>query len=305
MLDAFAEYLAYQKRSSQHTITAYMTDLTQFEEFYEKLCLEEGQKLEEITLDKVSSQDVRCWVISLVETQQDGTKLNHKSVNRKLSALKSFYNFLEMKGLVEKNPVSKIKRLKISKNLPLFVMEDGMEKLLEEVPFEEGFEGIRDKLIIELLYGTGIRLSELLGLKISDVNLHKATIKVLGKRNKERIIPIHDVLLDFLKKFLQLKGIVEGMSSDDYLITTTSGEKAYPMMIWRIVKKMLDQVSTLERRSPHVLRHTFATHLLNNGADLNAIKDLLGHNTLASTQIYAHNSVEKLKRVFEKAHPKA
>jgi integrase/recombinase XerC len=305
MLDAFADYLAYQKRSSQHTITAYMTDLAQFAEFYEKLCLEEGQKLEEITLDKVSAQDVRCWVISLVETQQDGTKLNHKSINRKLSALKSFYNFLEMKGLVEKNPLNKIKRLKISKNLPLFVIEDGMEKLLEEVPFAEGFEGIRDKLIIELLYGTGIRVSELLGLKISDINLHKATIKVLGKRNKERIIPIHDILLDFLKKFLQLKGIVEGMSSDDYLITTTSGEQAYPMMIWRIVKKMLDQVSTLERRSPHVLRHTFATHLLNNGADLNAIKDLLGHNTLASTQIYAHNSVEKLKRVFEKAHPKA
>jgi integrase/recombinase XerC len=305
MLDSFAEYLEYQKRSSQHTITAYMTDLAQFEEFYEKLCLEEGQKLEEITLDKVTLQDVRCWVISLVETQQDGTKLNYKSVNRKLSALKSFYNFLEKRGLVEKNPVSKVKRLKISKNLPLFVIEDGMEKLLEEIPFEDGFEGIRDKLIIELLYGTGIRLSELLGLKISDINLHKATIKVLGKRNKERIIPIHDILLDFLKKFLQLKGIVEGMSSDDYLITTTHGEQAYPMMIWRIVKKMLDQVSTLERRSPHVLRHTFATHLLNNGADLNAIKDLLGHSTLASTQVYAHNSVEKLKRVFEKAHPKA
>lgn len=305
MLDSFAEYLEYQKRSSKHTITAYMTDLAQFEGFYEKLCLEEGQKLEEITLDKVTLQDIRCWVISLVETQEDGTKLNHKSVNRKLSALKSFYNFLEKKGLVEKNPVSKVKRLKISKNLPLFVVEDGMEKLLEEVPFEDGFEGIRDKLIIELLYGTGIRLSELLGLKISDINLHKATIKVLGKRNKERIIPIHDILLDFLKKFLQLKGIVEGMSSDDYLITTANGEQAYPMMIWRIVKKMLDQVSTLERRSPHVLRHTFATHLLNNGADLNAIKDLLGHSTLASTQVYAHNSVEKLKRVFEKAHPKA
>jgi integrase/recombinase XerC len=305
MLESFGEYLEYQKRSSKHTITAYMTDLAQFEEFYEKLCMEEGQRIEEITLDKVTLQDVRCWVISLVEQREDGTKLNHKSINRKLSALKSFYNFLEKRNLVEKNPVSKIKRLKINKNLPLFVIEGSMEKLLEDVPFDDGFEGVRDKLIIELLYGTGIRLSELLGLKISDINLYKETIKVLGKRNKERIIPIHAILLDFMKKYLQLKGIVEGMDSDDYLITTINGEQGYPMMIWRIVKKMLDQVSTIERRSPHVLRHSFATHLLDNGADLNAIKDLLGHSTLASTQVYAHNSVEKLKRVFEKAHPKA
>jgi integrase/recombinase XerC len=305
MLDSFAEYLEYQKRSSKHTVTAYMTDLAQFEEFYEKLCTEDGQKLEEITLDRVTLQDVRCWVISLIEQKDDGTKLNNKSVNRKLSALKSFYTFLEKRNVVAKNPVNKMKRLKISKNLPLFVIENGMEKLLEEVPFEDGFEGIRDKLIIELLYGTGIRLSELLGLKVSDINLHKQTIKVLGKRNKERIIPMHAVLLDFLKSYLQLKGVIEGMDSDDYLITTEKGEPAYPMMIWRIVRKMLDQVSTIERRSPHVLRHTFATHLLDNGADLNAIKDLLGHSSLASTQVYTHNSVEKLKKVFEKAHPKA
>ncbi|MCU0393398.1 MAG: tyrosine-type recombinase/integrase [Thermoflexibacter sp.] len=305
MLEAFSEYLEYQKRYSKHTLTAYMTDLAQFEEFYEKLCQEEGQKIEDISLDKATLQDVRCWVISLVEQQEDGSKLNHKSINRKLSALKAFYHFLEQRKLIERNPVNKIKRLKISKNLPLFVIEDGMEKLLEEVPFEDGFGGVRDKLIIELLYGTGIRLSELINLKISDIDLYKSSIKVLGKRNKERIIPIHEVLLDFLKKYLQLKGIVEGMTSDDYLLTTIQGEQAYPMMIWRIVKKMLDQVSTIERRSPHVLRHTFATHLLDNGADLNAIKDLLGHSTLVSTQVYTHNSVEKLKRVFEKAHPKA
>ena len=305
MLDSFAEYLEYQKRSSKHTITAYMTDLAQFEEFYERLCQEDGQKLEEISLDKVNLQDVRCWVISLIEQQQDGTRLNNKSVNRKLSALKSFYTFLEKRNLVTQNPVSKMKRLKISKNLPLFVVENGMEKLLEEIPFEDGFEGIRDKLIIELFYGTGIRLSELLGLKMSDINLYKQTIKVLGKRNKERIIPIHAILLDFLKNYLQLKSVIEGTSVDDYLITTINGEQGYPMMVWRIVKKMLDQVSTIERRSPHVLRHTFATHLLDNGADLNAIKDLLGHSTLASTQVYTHNSVEKLRRVFEKAHPKA
>lgn len=305
MLESFAEYLEYQKRYSKHTVIAYMTDLAQFEEFYEKLCTEDGYRLEEITLDKVTLQDVRCWVISLIEQKDDGTKLNNKSVNRKLSALKSFYTFLEKRNIVAKNPVNKMKRLKISKNLPLFVIENGMEKLLEEVPFEDGFEGIRDKLIIELLYGTGIRLSELLGLKISDINLHKQTIKVLGKRNKERIIPMHAVLLDFLKSYLQLKGVIEGMDSDDYLITTPNGEQGYPMMIWRIVRKMLDQVSTIERRSPHVLRHTFATHLLDNGADLNAIKDLLGHSSLASTQVYTHNSVEKLKKVFEKAHPKA
>lgn len=305
MLESFAEYLEYQKRYSKHTVIAYMTDLAQFEEFYEKLCTEDGYQLEEITLDKVTLQDVRCWVISLIEQKDDGTKLNNKSVNRKLSALKSFYVFLEKRDIVTKNPVNKMKRLKISKNLPLFVIENGMEKLLEEVPFEDGFEGIRDKLIIELLYGTGIRLSELLGLKVSDINLHKQTIKVLGKRNKERIIPMHAVLLDFVKSYLQLKGVIEGMDSDDYLITTPSGEQGYPMMIWRIVRKMLDQVSTIERRSPHVLRHTFATHLLDNGADLNAIKDLLGHSSLASTQVYTHNSVEKLKKVFEKAHPKA
>jgi len=305
MLESFADYLEYQKRSSKHTVTAYMTDLSQFEEFYEKLCTEDGLKLEEITLDKVTLQDVRCWVISLVEKKEDGTKLNNKSINRKLSALKSFYNFLEARNVVAKNPVNKMKRLKMSKNLPLFVVENGMEKLLDNVPYEDGFEGIRDKLIIELLYGTGIRLSELLGLKIEDIDLYNQAIKVLGKRNKERIIPMHFALLDLVKNYLQVKSLVQGVDAENYLITTMNGEQGYPMMIWRIVRKMLDQVSTIERRSPHVLRHTFATHLLDNGADLNSIKDLLGHSTLASTQMYTHNSVEKLKKVFEKAHPKA
>jgi integrase/recombinase XerC len=203
------------------------------------------------------------------------------------------------------NPMLKIRALKTDKTLPKYVEEKPMENLLDDMQFSDDFTGFRDKLVIELLYGTGMRLAELIGLKITDLNLYNNTLIVLGKRNKQRVIPVNKSLVEAIKKYLTLRTDITGDTSNTYLILTDSGTQAYPMFIQRLVKKYLSLVTSLEQRSPHVLRHTFATHLLNRGADLNAIKDLLGHTSLAATQVYTHNSIEKLKKVFKQAHPKA
>ena len=228
----------------------------------------------------------------------DDEQLHPRSVNRKISALRAYYKFLESRGYIVLSPVKNLKRIKTDKPLPLFVKEHEMRKLFDSIAFSEDLEGQRDKLVFELLYGTGIRISELLDLRKSDVNFYEATIKVCGKGEKERIIPLNQILLDFLKKYVQLNHC-------EYLVITDKGEKAYKMLVYRIVRNVLEQITTTERKSPHVLRHTFATHLLEKGADINAVKDLLGHRTLVSTQVYTHNTMERLKAVFEKAHPKA
>lgn len=287
MIETFLKYLEYEKRYSKHTIVSYHTDLNQFQQFLSK-------NFPELTLSAVDYRVLRSWIVSLVDD-----KIENTSVNRKIAALRSFYKFLLKREYIKEDPTWKLKVLKKSKKLPQFVNEDDMVRLLDQVEFEEDFVSLRNKLILEIFYGTGIRLAELLNLKEQDINFHNQTIKVLGKRNKERIIPFSNSLDGSIKKYQGVK-----TTSSDYLLTTDSGEQLYPMLVYRIVKKYLALVN-VDKRSPHVLRHTYATHLLNKGAELNAVKDLLGHTSLAATQVYTHNSIEKLKSVFKKAHPKA
>jgi len=291
MIDTFLKYLRFEKRYSEHTLTAYRKDLTQLEIFL-------SEEFETSDFKDVQHAHLRNWMVSLMESG-----LEPKSVNRKMASVKAFYKFLLAREYVASNPTGRLKSLKVDKKLPSFVRESEMITLLDQIEFSRDFFGARDRLILELLYATGIRLTELINLSDPDVNLYQGSIKVLGKRNKERVIPMAEFIVKSIKEYQQLRNAEFGYC--DYLLVTDSGNKLYPMMVYRIVKKYLDQVTTIAKRSPHVLRHTFATHLLNKGADLNAVKDLLGHTSLAATQVYTHNSMEKLKSVFDQAHPKA
>jgi len=291
MIDTFLKYLRFEKRYSEHTLTAYRKDLTQLEIFL-------SEEFETSDFKEVQHAHLRNWMVSLMESG-----LEPKSVNRKMASVKAFYKFLLAREYVASNPTGRLKSLKVDKKLPSFVRESEMITLLDQIEFSKDFFGARDRLILELLYATGIRLTELINLSDPDVNLYQGSIKVLGKRNKERVIPMAEFIVKSIKEYQQLRNAEFGFC--DYLLVTDSGNKLYPMMVYRIVKKYLDQVTTIAKRSPHVLRHTFATHLLNKGADLNAVKDLLGHTSLAATQVYTHNSMEKLKSVFDQAHPKA
>ncbi len=293
MVNEFLTYLSVEKRYSKHTTVSYRNDLSNLTEFL--LTTYEFNTPEFATYPML-----RSWIVMLVD--QD---MQPKSVNRKIACLRSFYHFLMKKESITKDPTLKIRALKVKKSLPVFVEEDNMIKLLDQIEFADTFEGTRNKIVLELLYGTGIRLSEIIGLKTSDINVFQKTIKVLGKGNKERIIPIHDTFLALQKDYLTKKKIESIGNNVEFFIVTNNGEQAYPMFIYRLVREYLDQVTTVDKRSPHVLRHTFATHLLNKGADLNAIKDLLGHTSLAATQVYTHNSIDKLKAIFDQAHPKS
>ncbi|MDN5215763.1 tyrosine-type recombinase/integrase [Fulvivirgaceae bacterium BMA12] len=293
MIQSFLKYLTYERRYSQHTITSYDCDLKQFQKFI-------SDNFTGVTLEDISYHHIRAWIIHLME--QD---LNPGSVNRKIVSLRSFYKYLLQEGTIQTDPTTKVKVLKTPKKLPDFVQEEDMQRLLDHFTFDDDFAGWRDRLILELLYGTGIRLSELTGLKESDIDLFHHQIKVLGKRNKERIIPFEKNLKNIFSNYLDKKNSLFDHNRNEYLLVTDKGGKSYPMMIYRVVKKYLAIFTTVEKKSPHVLRHTFATHLLNKGADLNAVKDLLGHASLAATQVYTHNSLDKLKRVFDQAHPKA
>ncbi|MGK7394790.1 MAG: tyrosine-type recombinase/integrase [Candidatus Cyclobacteriaceae bacterium M3_2C_046] len=293
MKNSFLKYLEYEKRYSQHTITSYSNDLNQFETFV--LTLDPENKIEQ-----ADHNLIRNWIINLVERN-----ISPRSVNRKITTLRTFYKFLIKRGLAEKDPTFKIKILKTKKQLPRFVSEKELVELFNRADFKDDFLGCRDRLIFELLYGTGIRLSELINLKHSDIDLFDQTIRVLGKRKKERVIPFTKNLKRTIENYSSKKNDHFHGNAAEYLIVTDNGEQSYPMNIYRVVKKYLDQYTTVEKRSPHLLRHTFATHLLEKGADLNAVKDLLGHANLAATQVYTHNSLEKLKKVFDQAHPKA
>jgi integrase/recombinase XerC len=290
MISAFIQHIASEKRLSPHTVTAYSNDLAQFEVFIKN-------EFSEINLLEVSFQEIRSWIVQLSDN-----KLDSKSINRKIATLKSFFHYLFKHKHIEIDPTTKLKSLKIKKTLPSFVKENEMNSLLDAQPYGNDFEGVRDKIVIELLYGTGIRLSELINMSDGDVDLYANQIKVTGKRNKQRIIPINKSLADLLSVYLKLK---QNKFGGNELIMTDLGKKAYPMFIQRITEKYLVQNTNLKKTSPHVLRHTFATHLLNEGADLNAIKDLLGHSSLAATQVYTHNSIKKLKDIHKLAHPKA
>lgn len=293
MVNSFLKYISFEKRYSSHTVTSYQTDLRQFSEFI-SLKFNISDSIEATQLM------VRSWILSLMD---DG--IAPKSVNRKIASVRSYYKFLLKRERIEKDPTARIKLLKVAKELPSFADEAELTIKLDGKYYDEGFVGTHQKLIMELLYGTGIRLSELLGLKESDIDRHDRTIKVLGKRNKERVIPISVSLIQIIDDYIDEKNHAFPTNLNGDLIVTIKGGKAYPMLVYRTVKKYLDNVSSVEKKSPHTLRHTFATHLLNKGADLNAVKDLLGHSSLAATQVYTHNSLEKLKAVFDQAHPKA
>ena len=293
MIETFLQHLTFEKRLSQHTLTAYAKDLEQFKEFLEKT-----YQLQDLA--KADFRMIRGWAVSMVEAE-----LHHRSVNRKLATLRSFYGYLLRCKAITINPMLRVSSLKTDKPLPQFVEEKSLQLLFDEITFPLDFEGTRDRLVLELLYGTGMRLAELITLRDGDINAYDQTLRVFGKRSKERVVPIYKGLVEMIKQYQQFRNEQFPNPPDQSLILTNKGEPAYPVLIQRIVKKYLSAVTSLQKRSPHVLRHTFATHLLNNGADLNSIKDLLGHSSLAATQVYTHNSIEKLKKIYKQAHPKA
>jgi integrase/recombinase XerC len=291
MIKSFLRYLQFEKRYSEHTVIAYAADLEQYAVFL----AQEG-----IEISKADYSSIRLWVISLVE---DG--LHPATINRKMASLRSFYKFLRRQELIADDPCQRLQALKTPKRLPEFLQEKDISKLFDHHEFDHSFFGLRDKLILELLYGTGMRRAELVGLEDSSINFNKNQIKVLGKRNKERVIPVTTTVIGLITAYNQQKLDHFDNLKTTALIVTDKGEACYPMLVYRTVVKYLAGVVSLDKKSPHVLRHSYATHLLNNGADLNAVKDLLGHSSLAATQIYTHNSLEKLKKVFQQAHPKA
>ncbi|WP_342645747.1 tyrosine-type recombinase/integrase [Mucilaginibacter sp. CSA2-8R] len=294
-LEQFISYIKYEKRYSPHTVTAYESDLTQFYAFLND---------PEITVNhpaEVTHQHIRSWMVSLMDQQ-----LTARSINRKVATLRKYFRFLLQGQHIAAMPTARIQTPKIARQLPVVVEEDRLSRLLDnEEVFAPDFAGQRDKLVVEFLFGTGIRLAELLGITDADLNVQENVVKVLGKRNKQRIVPINKELSNLLQHYLGLrKNEIFGNKSLKLIVTNT-GADAYPKMIYLIVQKYLTHISTQQKRSPHVLRHTFATSLLNKGADLNAIKDLLGHASLNATQVYTHNSVERLKSIYKQAHPKA
>ncbi len=295
-LERFITYIQFEKRYSPHTVTAYKADV---EQFYAYLTLN-YQVLP--PLQDITHHDIRSWMMELM----DNEKLTARSVNRKIASLRKYFKFLMQEGVVNTNPTARIISPKMPKALPVVVEEEPLTNMLnnDEI-FGDDFPGVRDKLVIELLFGTGIRLSELLGLSDTDYDAYEQTIKVLGKRNKQRIVPVNRELATLLNDYLLLKKNQNFYNNLLTLIVTNKGTKPYPKLVYIIVQKYLSNISTQIKKSPHVLRHTFATSLLNRGADLNSIKELLGHANLSATQIYTHHSVERLKSIYKLAHPKA
>ena len=290
----FLDYLKYEKRSSEHTVTAYEGDLTQFEQYL-------ADNFGGVKMLETEPLMVRAWMMELLEKE-----ISARSVGRKVSALRAFFRYHVKLKNVTVNPMEAVTAPKVKKRLPQFVEEPDMENLFSEELFADNFEGWRDRFIIELFYVTGMRLSELINIRRHDLDLYACTVKVLGKRNKERIIPFSTRVKDVALKYLALfDEKYPEISENFYIFVAPNCNKIYPKAVYRIVRKYLDLVTTIDKRSPHVLRHTFATHLLNHGADINAIKEILGHASLAATQIYTHNSIEKLKNIYNQAHPRA
>jgi len=285
--DQFLNFLQYEKRYSPLTVTAYRNDLDQF-----ILFLKEQYQVNDIA--NVNHQFIRSWIVNLIEN-----KISTRSVNRKITTLKTYYKFLIREKAVEKNPMIKILSPKSSKKLPVFVEKAGMDELLDNIEFGDGISAQRNKLILEMFYATGMRLSELINIKLSHIDLNNSTMKILGKGNKERLLPFSDQLK------ISILGYLKKVKPKEWLFTTDSGKKLYPKLVYRIVNDYLSKVTTISKKSPHVLRHTFATHMLNNGADLNAIKEFLGHANLSATQVYTHNTIKKLTNIYKQAHPKA
>jgi len=292
LLDRYLEHLAYEKRSSAHTVAAYRRDLLQFQSFLA------GEGVE--PLEKADDQLVRAWLMHLIEQKE-----SPRTVSRRLSALRGFFRFANRTGTIHTDPMALVEAPKLPKRLPEFVGASNMKQLFEEVIWQPGYKGLLDRLVMEILYGTGMRLAELIGMRVSDLDTHTKTLRVLGKRNKERIIPIPGPLLATLKDYSTARVALLGEpKGDEPLLVGGKGEPLSRRGVQRLVAHYLGGVTSQRKRSPHVLRHTFATHMLENGADLNAVKELLGHAGLAATQVYTHNTVEKLKRVHAQAHPR-
>ncbi|MBS1658341.1 MAG: tyrosine-type recombinase/integrase [Bacteroidetes bacterium] len=292
-LRSFLSYLKSEKRYSSHTIKAYETDLQQLQQFL-------LTTFETNDLLTVSHTHLRSWMVSLMEQG-----ISARSINRKISSLKTFYRFEMRRGNIKVSPASKLVSPKVKKRLPVFVNEAQMGELFRQESGECEFSVVRNELVIELLYNTGMRVSELVGLKDSSIDRYAGNVKVLGKGNKERIIPMSKEMINSLKQYKELRNKLFDRNATDTLLVTDSGKPVNSRYVYRIVNSTLAKFTTLDKKSPHVLRHTFATHLLNKGAEISAIKELLGHASLAATQVYTHNTIEKLKDIYKKAHPKA
>ncbi len=291
-IDSFLNYLKYEKRSSRHTIVAYEGDLKQFADYM----IEMGITDECL----IKSRFIRNWVVAL-----HYNNLKARSIHRKIASLKAYYKHLLRQELIETSPVEGVVLPKLPKNLPDFVKEKEMDFLLDQVVFEPDYSGMRDRTIIDLFYGTGIRLSELISLKDKNFDLTKGLVKVLGKRNKERLIPMNKSTVHSVSNYIDYRNKSFGANRGDSFFLTDKGENIYHKMVYRIVNKHLKAVTTMAKKSPHILRHTYATILLNRGADINAIKELLGHANLNATQVYTHNTFEKLSSIYNQAHPRA
>jgi integrase/recombinase XerC len=288
----FQDYLTLEKNHSPHTVSAYVNDLKNFLAF----CVNE---YEVESIDNVNYAQIRSWIITLVEAG-----ISNRSINRKVSALNGYFKFLLKTQTINKNPLAKHKVLKTDKKIQVPFSQDEINTVLNDIAFENTFEGIRDKLIVELFYSTGIRRIELVNIKLKDVNLAGKTLKVLGKRDKERLLPLLGPTIETLNLYLQERNKLPKITDKEVLFLTQKGVKIYETLVYRIINEYFSLASTKVKKSPHILRHSFATHLLNQGADLNAVKELLGHSSLAATQIYTHNSIAELKKVYAKSHPR-
>lgn len=288
----FRDYLGLEKNYSPHTVTAYLNDLDFFQAFL-KGAFDDGD------LIRVNYNQIRAWIVSLSD---DG--VSNSSINRKISSLKSFYKFLLKTKQIETSPLLKHKALKSPKKLQIPFSEKELDLVLNQIVYPEGFEGVRDKLVVDLFYTTGIRRAELIGLKLHNVDLSGGTLKVLGKRNKERIIPILPVVQNQIREYLSERSRLQPIIDEDYFFLLLKGVKLNDSFVYRLINYYFSNVSEKVKKSPHILRHTFATHLLNNGADINSVKELLGHSSLASTQVYTHSSLAELKKVYGSAHPR-
>ncbi len=292
-INLFIEYLSNEKRYASHTITAYHNDLNQFAGFLEVQY--------NINLPKVvKSEYIRSWIVELMQQ-----KVSPRSINRKLSALKSYFKYLEKNKVIDKSPMTNIVAPKVGKRLPVVIKTESLSRLFDDIEFPDDFDGVRAKMMLELLYQTGIRKAELIKLKLSDVNFELEQLIVNGKGNKQRIVPFNHRLTSMLENYIQLRNSKFLPDINSSLFVTNNGQPLYPKFVYNLVKKYLSLVTTEEQKGPHVLRHSFATHLSDNGADLNAIKELMGHSSLASTQVYMHNSIEQLKKIYHQAHPKS
>lgn len=290
---SFLDYLKFEKRYSAHTIISYETDLTAFFQYLDT-------NFGKLQLSEITHSFIRSWLADLKEK-----KLTSKSINRKISTLRSFFKYHLKRGGITSVPTANVIAPKISKRLPVFMKESETKQLLETLnAATEDWKTLNAKMLISLFYATGMRLSELINMKEKQLDIARLQLRVLGKGNKERIIPVNKEVIDDIKEYQQLKRKTFE-NSEDVLLVTEKGKKMYPKYAWILVNKYLGQASTLDKKSPHILRHTFATHLMNNGAELNAVKELLGHASLAATQVYTHNTIEKLKDVHKKAHPKS